>query len=372
MRTRLLPLALTALAATSAVAFAPVTTTEATPPSDCTDAVGREMLTSEGLSLDLAAPGVTAPELAATADVTGAAITPHRTAHFLFTVDAAPYEQVEVTTTLTWDGDDNTPSDYDVYTYAYTQGFRFSSGTSNQSNIDGGDTRVETTTTTLDDCQQFDVEVRSWAGSPAQTLALDIEVTPVGTPLDDVEARTDDRIALYLAGDRPGNLTPPQDTAGTDYPFRATFSPERPTANVPNTITRPVLGSTIAKNPLQPWWAGQLEEFPTLRGNPSALVWLSSPTQQQDPGAVLVQLFLNGTEHTVEIPGSELTSDVQPFLVQFPAVDTQVFEVSLQVSALPVVSPNTASEHLGDATHTVWYDSVQYQSRLFLPAVEAG
>lgn len=367
-----IPLVLSAVAAMAAatVGFAPASVEPdpgATAAPACGDTVGREVLTSGGLTLDVAAPGVTAPELAASADITGEAITPHRSAHFLLTVDLAPHETAKLDASITWA---DTPSDYDLYGYTYFEDFRYPLGSSNASNIDGGDTRIEQFSATVDDCQRIDIEIRSWAGSPAQDITLDLTLTPTGDPREDVLARpADDRLGLYLAGDRPGNLTPPQDTAGDPYPFRGTFSQDRPTANVPNLITRPVAGSTIEKNPAQPWWAGQLPDFPTVQGAPSALVWLSSPTQQQDPGTVLVQLFLNGQEHVVEIPGDELTPDVRPYLVEFDAVDTQVFEFSLQVSALPIASPNAQSEHLGDANHTVWYDSVQYQSRLYLPVV---
>ncbi len=376
MRTPRTPVALFAAAAMAAatVGFAPasVTTTDIESdvgaPTTCGDTAGREVLTSDGLTLDVASPGVTAPELAATGDVTGEAITPHRTAHFFLTVDLAPYESAELDASITWA---DTPSDYDLYAYSYVEDFRYSLGSSNESNIDGGDTRIEDFSTTVGDCQRIDIEIRSWAGNPAQDITLDLQLTPTGEPRTDVPVRpADDRLGLYLAGDRPGNLTTPQDTAGADYPFRGTFSQERPTANAPNLITRPVAGSTIEKNPFQPWWAGQLDDFPSVQGHPSALVWLSSPTQQQDPGAVLVQLFLNGQEHTVEIPGDQLTPDVQPFIVEFDAVDTPVFQFSLQVSALPVASPNAQSEHAGDANHTVWYDSVQYQSRLYLPVAD--
>lgn len=372
MRTPLVLFTVAAMAAAT-VAFAPASIEPdpgagAAPP--CGDTVGREILTSDGLTLDVAAPAATAPELAATAEVTGEAITPHRTAHFYLTVDLAPYESAELDASITWA---DTPSDYDLYAYTYLDDFRYSLGTSNESNIDGGDTRIEQIGATVDDCQRIDIEIRSWAGSPAQDITLDLQLTPSGEPRTDVLARpADNRIGLYLAGDRPGNLTPPADTAGADYPFRGTFSTERPTANAPNLITRPVVGSTIEKNPFQPWWAGEFGDFPTVQGNPSALVWLSSPTQQEDPGTVLVQLFLNGGEHTVEIPGDQLTPDVRPYLVEFDEVDTQVFGFSLQVSALPIVSPNAQSEHLGDANHTVWYDSVQYQSRLYLPVVDAA
>lgn len=372
MRSRSTLLPVVALA-TASLAFAPVagdttTTSDTTPPAAC-DTMGRDILTTDGLTLDLAAPAVTAPELAATADVTGDAVTPHRTAHFFLAVDLAPYESATLDASIEWP---EMSSDYDLYAYTYTQGFRHSLAVSNNSNIDGGDTRIEDFSTTVGDCQLLDIEIRSWAGSPAQTITLDLQLTPDSEPQEGVAPRpADSRRGLYLAGDRPGNLTPPQDTAGDPYPFMGRFSEERPTSNTPNLTTRPVVGSTIEKNPFQPWWAGSLEDFPTVQGNPSALVWLSSPTQQQDPGTVLVQLFLNGTEHTVEIPGSELTEEVQPFLVEFPEVDTGVFEYSLQVSALPVASPNDQSEHAGDANHTVWFDSVQYQSKLYLP-VAAG
>lgn len=360
--------------ALAALAFAPTTanveSSDPEPPASCNDTAGREVLTAEGVDLDVAAPAATAPELLATSEITGEAITPHRTAHFFYTVDAAPFEEVEITARITWE---DTPSDYDLYGYTYFGDQRTELGTSNESNIDGGDTRVEEITATVDDCQRIDLELRSWAGSPAQDLRFQVEVTPLGEPVEGRAARAeDDRRALYLAGDRPGNLGTPADTVGDAYPFRGRLSTERPTANVPNATTRPVLGSTIERNPLQPWWDGGVEDFPTVTGSPSALVWLSSPSQQQDPGAVLVQLFLNGQEHAVEIPGEQLTAEVRPFLVEFPEVDTTVADASLQVSALPVVSPNTQSEHTGDANHTVWFDSVQYQSRLFLPVVEAA
>lgn len=384
MRSRSALLALTALTAAS-VAFAPATAqitevedetetaeteTEAAPAADCEDTVGREVLTTEGLTLDVAAPGVTAPELQDSAAITGEAVTPHRTAHFFLTVDLAPHERASLDASIEWP---EMSSDYDLYVYTYTEGIRHLLAESKESNIDGGDTRIEDISATVGDCQMLDIEIRSWAGSPAQDITLDLQLTPEGEPRTDVTARpADGRVGLYLAGDRPGNLTPPQDTAGDAYPFMGRFSEERPTANVPNLTTRPVAGSTIEKNPFQPWWAGQLDGFPVVQGNPSALVWLSSPTQQQDPGTVFVQLFLNGQEHTVEIPGSELTHEVRPFLVQFPEVDTQVGNFSLQVSTDPIVSPNDQSEHTGDANHTVWYDSVQYQSKLYLPVADAA
>jgi hypothetical protein len=370
MRTRVFPLALAAATAASALAFAPASIdgATATPAADCADTAGRELLTLEGLSLDVAAPGVTAPELAATADVTGNAISPHRTAAWLTTVDAAPYAEAKLTVTITWD---DAPGDYDLYGYTYTQGVRHSLGVSNESNIDGGDTRTESFTATVADCQLVDLEVRSWAANPGQIISFEATMEPIGEASADVGARGDDpRATLYFAGDRPGNATTPADTAGADYPLGATFSPDRPTSNVPNLITHAAAGSTIQKNPVQPWWAGELDMVPTVQGTPSALVWLSSATQQDDPGTVYVQLFLNGAEHTVEIPGSELTADVKPFIVEFPEVDTQVLQYSLQVSAMPIASPNAASEHTGDANHTVWYDSVQYTSRLFLPLAE--
>ena len=369
VRTRLLPLALAAATAVSALAFAPAST--APTAADCTDTVGRELLTMDGLSLAVASPAISVPELAATADVTGEALTPHRSAHWFTTIDAAPYDQVKVTATATWA---DTPSDYDLYAFGYYEDtdLKLNAGTSNESNIDGGDTRSESFSFTATDCERIDFELRAWAGNPAQDVQLEIPLEPVGDASSDVSARAlDSRATLYLAGDRPGNITTPADTAGAEYPFHASFSEDRPTSNVPNLTTR-VAGSQTEKNPVQPWWAGQADSFPLVQGRPSVTLWLSSATQQQDPGSISVQLFLNGAEQVVIIPGSELTSDVKPFLIEFDEVDTQVYSYGLQVTALPVASPNAASEHTGDANHTVWYDSVQYGSRLFLPIVPFG
>lgn len=337
------------------------------PAAACDRDAGRETLDLDGLELEMLAPGVTAPELAATHEVTGDLVTPYRSSTFPMILDVAPHPAAKIDVSLSW----TNPNDYDIYVYAQEpDGFEYGAGTSNDSNIDGG-TNAESVTTQLDDCTPLRIEIRNWAGSPTETLTLDVTVTPIGDPATDVLPREDTRTPLYLAGDRPGQLgTFKHGSLGAEQiPLTTAFSEERPSDNTPNTNTRALIGTEIERNPFQPFWFGQFDETDILAGQASAVVWLSSQTQQQDPGVVKVTLFVNGAESSVEIPGELIGRDPAPFFVTFPQVfeDEELFSLTFQATTLPQASPNTPSEKRGDAQHTVLYDSLQFQSAVYLP-----
>lgn len=341
--------------------------TDAAPAPACDRDAGRESLGLDGLQLEMAAPGSATPELLATAEITGNTFTPYRTSSFPLILDVAPYEAANVAVSLSWEN----PSDYDIYVFAEEpDGFEYGAATSNDSNIDQ-QTTSESASTTLADCTPLRIEVRNWAGSPAEMLTLDVSVTPVGEPRTDVLARQDTRTALYLAGDRPGQLgTLKHGSLGVEQmPLTTAFSEDRPTDNTPNTNTRALIGTEIERNPFQPFWFGQFDETDVLEGQASAVVWLSSRTQQHDPGVVKVSLFVNGAESSVEIPGELIGPDPAPFFVTFPQVfdDERLWTLTLQATSLPQASPNTPSEKRGDAEHTVLYDSLQFQSAVYLP-----
>lgn len=366
-----------ALAALAPLVFATVAadddTTEATPAPACDRDAGRESLGFEGLHVEMSAPGAAAPELAATHDVTGDLVTPYRTHTFPLVLDVAPYAAAQLDVALSW----TNPSDYDVYLYAIDvedgEDWEYVAGSSDTANLEeeGGPTFSESFTTEVADCTQLRLVVRNWAGNPAETMALDVDVTPAGDPVAELLPREDTRTALYLAGDRPGQLgTIQQGSLGnTAFPLSTAFSTERPSDNVPNQITRAVAGSDIERNEVQPYWAGQFDETDVLDGQASAVVWLSSATQEHAPGAVEVSLFVNGTETSVEIPGELIGRDPAPFFVTFPYVfeDEPLWTLTFQATTLPQASPNAASEHPGDAQHTVLYDSLQFQSAVYLP-----
>ncbi|MBW3621248.1 MAG: hypothetical protein KY461_13465 [Actinobacteria bacterium] len=339
-----------------------------TPAPACAGEAGREHLGLDGLHLGMLAPAVAVPELAATHDVTGDAVTPYRTATFPLVLDVAPYASARLDVELTWVNH----SDYDVYLVGTRpDGTEYEVGVSNDDNTATETMRERFSARSVDDCTPLRLEVRNWAGSPVEELTLAVNVTPNGDPLAGVGPREDTRAALYLAGDRPGQAgTFQQGSTGSEHvPVTTAFSPDRPTDNTPNQYTRALVGSDIERNLVQPFWAGSFDGTQVLQGQASAVVWLSSLTQQHAPGAVEVSLFVNGSETSVEIPGAAIGSEPRAFIVTFPKEfpGTSLRGVTLQVTTLPQASPNAASEDPGDAQHTVLYDSLQFQSALYLP-----
>ena len=218
MKTRALALAGLVALLPAASAF---DTTEATPAPPCGTTAGRDTLGTDGYSLAFDAPGLTAPELAASHDVTGDVVTPHRTAPFHFVVDAAPYTKAKLTVTLGW----SDASDYDLFLIDELYGYEVSRSAG--ANIEE-QTTSESLSATVADCAILRLDVKSWAGSPAQQLQLDITVEPAGDLVDGVGARpTDTRKPLYLGGDRPGQATTVQNTANSDLHPR--LEEDRPT-----------------------------------------------------------------------------------------------------------------------------------------------
>lgn len=340
------------------VAAAPVTNVD----DPICDASGRELLTTDGFELTFDAPAVTAPEYTATGDVTGDAVTHYRTAEFWFAprFGVEPGTEVDTTFELSWGG----PGDFDIFLFDH-EGYEI--GRAAEDQVQGDQTvTTESVTIGIEECLPFQVAVRSFAGSPADQLTLTI------TP--DAEAATakvtDDRRTLYLSGDRPGQVTTLHGaTFNADTPLQTRFSDERPTTGQPNTISRPVLGSRIERNLFQPFWTGILDDEPNLVGDASALVWVSSPTMAEAGGTLYVELFVDGAQvGEYAIDGGQVRPEPTPVLARFPDLDIEeAYQVTFQVTALPIVSPNEQSENPGDVTHTVYYDSVQFQSRIFLP-----
>lgn len=348
----LLPVALVAIAAT------PIVAVDDTP---ACDTAGREILDVSGFELTFDSPAVTAPELAATNDVTGDLATPHRSATFFFTpLFPGADDGVETDVSLSWG---NATNDYDIFLFD-AEGFEL--GRSDSAQVQDGAPAEEALSITLEHCEPFQVAVRAWAGAGEQ---LTLSITPdADSPAAPV---AEERTVLYLAGDRPGNastLYGPQPPA--EGPFRTAFTADRPTNGDPNLLTRPVAGSTIEANYFQPFWRTELEDEPDIVGDASALVWVSSPSgTATGTGTFYVQLWIDGgMAGEVEITGDQLGPEPRPIIAHFPDIEASAaWNVTLQVVTHPVVSPNTQSEDPGDANHTVWYDSIQYQSRLILP-----
>lgn len=332
------------------------------PAPGCESVAGREPLGLDGFSLTYDAPAMTAPELAATNDITGDVVTNHRSASFWFYADAAPYDEMKLDVSLTWDD----PSDFDVYLFDDSYGFELRAAGSDTSNFEE-QTTSESFSYTIGDCTPFHIVTRAWAGAAVETLNLQIEVTPVGDPADEAP-RNDAPTILYASSDRPGQAAMLHDYVGNDNLPQSRLVPERPTTGQPNQYTRPILGFDDAKNPFLPFFTRQDFAAPlAMDGEVSALVWASSSTMPQGESELLVHLFADGTDlGPAAIPASELGDEPRPFLVSFGVHDIPaVFDLTLQVGVPPAVS----TEGPGDpshASHTVWYDSVQYQSRVIL------
>jgi hypothetical protein len=372
---RRLVLLVSALAFVLAMAPAGAATASAV---DCGGLGGDERLTLDGYEAVFDAPTVTAPELAATADVTGRAITPWREGLWHFTADFAPVSAARVTFTLEWED----PSDYDLVVYD-DEGW--SLGASQDENLQEG-TATEQVTLSLAHCDRFSVSVRSWAGLPAQELTLTIVPEPAGAELRCDEGDTapgcagkeagevpdpveDGRTFLYLAGDRPGQGSMAWgEPNNLDLPLRSGFSHERPTSGTPNSYNRPAVGFNQYRNQLQ----AHFTEFDMDRdvvGTAEALVWVSSRTMADHGGTLFVQLYLDGAKAgEVEVPGSAIDSNPTPIVATFEDVDVRdVWDVTLMLAAEPVASSQGTTSELGDAHYQVHYDSVQFPSRLVLP-----
>ncbi len=350
----------------------------------CADDDGRAHLTTDGFSHTFEAPAVAYPGLCSPANNHIGPETTLRSAPFSFTVDLAPAASAQVTIDLTWSAE----SDYDIFVFDDDTGAEL--GRSADPNIDGGTGWDESAWLTLEQCQRITVFVRSWAGSPAETLTLDIGVTPAeptlaclegdiaancegieagGTPSASTE---DGRAILYLGATGPGQASMLYDYASSqagvnDLP-RSTLVADRPTSGTPDGHTRLLVGfHDRAKNPLVAHWTGAVDGRDIV-GEAFAEVWISSRTA--DPTAVLyAYLFLDGSiAAEVAIPGDELTADPKRHVIRFAGLDaTAVGEVTLQIAAEPFATSEGHEGNAADAEATIHFGSVQFPSRVTLP-----
>ncbi|MFP5310134.1 MAG: hypothetical protein ACLGIR_11230 [Actinomycetes bacterium] len=346
---------------TAALAASALAAHEAPEAPACTDTAGREVLGVDGLDLTFDAPMATAPELAATSEVTGPGVSRFRSATFQFVVDAAPSDEATLDLSLEWGG----PSDFDIF--VFDDEFGAELGRAAEENIPAQDTD-ENVTVSVADCATITVFVKSWAGNPAETLSLSIDVTPGETVY--AAPRGLEQTILYAGGDRPGQVAMLHDFAGDPTLPQGRLVEERPTLGQPNSYTRPVVGFDNPKNPFLPFFtyaAPSFEEPLVLDGEVSALVWASSSTMSQDGGAgeLRIHLYADGVDlGPAVIDGSDLGDEPRPFLVSFGEVDgLEVFDLTLQVGADPAASSNGPGNP-ANASHTVWYDSVQFPTRV--------
>ncbi len=368
-----------------AMAFAVVPAAGATASTaiSCPSTDGREHLTTEGFKLSFDAPAVTSPELASPVDTRQPHVTRQRTAHFFFRADLVPYRSAGLDLSLTW----AEAGDYDLYVINTDNEVI---GRSDESNIDGGTAFERVVVEDVAHCSDLRVEVRSWAGRADETLRLEITAKDFGAMLACAEGDPapgcagkeagaapdpvpDARKRLYLGGGRPGQasmLSHYVDTTGntsSGLPSGA-LAEARPTGGVANTYTRPAAGfDNQYRNPFQAHFPVAMEGK-RVTGDVHALVWLSSQTMK-DGGTLNVDLWAdNGQVQRVTIPGDKVGTVATPHMVTFAGVDLEVLgDLTLQISAKPAVG-SAGPGNPADAEFTVYYDSVQFQSMVVLPA----
>lgn len=344
---------------------------------DCGADDGRDRLTTEGYSLTFDAPTATAPELAATHDVTGDLVTPYRSAQFEFTADFSPYAAASVKVNLDWEN----PSDYDIFVYDH-EGAELAR--SDGSNIDG-QTSMEELILDVNHCDRFVIAAKNWAGSPEESLKLAITVTPGTQLLACAEADTapgctgkqagqapdfvpDTRTRLYLGGD-PGQIAMLHAYQNNGAPFRGTLAASRPTGGSPNSHTRALVGFHDQwQNPLVPHFTGTFTEPRAITGDVTTLLWASSPTLDAT-GKIFATLYGDGAVlKTVEIAGNRVTSNPTRLAITFPGIDALVeSSLTLQVATAPVATSGGQTGNARDALVTLHYGSVQFPSRVTLP-----
>lgn len=350
---------------------------------DCGSDASYERLTADGFELDIVGPAGF-PDLGVVRDESEGRTVALRSSHYYLQADLAPAERARVTFELEWtDG-----GDFDLE--LYDEG-GFPLGLSQNEDVAGD--ASERVVATLRHCQRVHVLIRNFAGIPEHPLSLSATVEDLTGELacvdDDpapacagaeagdlpvaADADTDARSFHYLAG-APGQLSMVSDTAGEpDNPFVPATAEERPDGALPNSYTRPVAGfNDQSRNPFIGWFP--VEGARTVDGDVSALVYVSSPTLGGDadagiePGTLEVDLWADGgLVASAEVAGDEIGDVPTPVFVTFPDVKRDVFgDVHLQIGTTPAVSSNGQGEP-ADATHTVWYDSVQFPSRITLP-----
>jgi hypothetical protein len=350
---------------------------------DCGTDASYERLSADGFAWDVAAPAGF-PDPGAVRDESEGRTIALRSSHYYLQAELAPFERAPVTLDLEWvDG-----GDFDLEVYDH-RGFAI--GVSQAEDVVGE--ASERVTVTLRHCQQVHVLIRNYTGIPGHPLSLSATVGEgtgalacvAGDPApacDGVEAGdlpapagadSDTRTFHYLAG-APGQLSMVSDTVAEEgNPLVPGTSQDRPSGTIPNAYTRPVGGfNDQSRNPFIAWFP--VDGDRQLTGDASALVYVSSPTLAGDadagidPGTLEVDLWSDGALlASVEVPGDQVRDVPTPIFVTFPDLDRRVRSgLHLQIGTTPAASSNGPGEP-GNATHTVWYDSVQFPSRLTLP-----
>lgn len=357
---------------------------------DCGNDQGLEHLTLGSQTLEFEAPAIAAPELVATAAETGTLVTHHRSADFRFLLDLAPYQSGSLKARVDWEN----LSDYDLTLRGGDGQTRASSAASN---IDEGQTTFEELEGVVYHCERVSILVRNWAGMPNQPLTLTIEVTGSGDLLacgaDDPApgcagkeegeapvAAEDDRSRLYLGGD-PGQLVMPYDYAYTftqePIPFDSSLVAERPTSGTPNQHTRPLVGHrspeqpSALRNPFIAHYDVVLDVPMEIKGSPSAMLWVSSASADTT-STIFADLYADDfLIATASITGNQLANlrDPTALFFDFSEADhTAYSSLTLQVGMDPVATTTPSVGNPADAHFTLWYGSVQFQSRLTIPS----
>lgn len=343
-------------------------------PIDCGPADGSERLTTDGFAATFDAPVAKTYEATAAKEHTGV-VGAHRDAVFAFTADFTPYTSATLEVTLDW----TDVGDFDVFVVD-ADGNELASGT-NRFEFEGPESAI----VTLRHCQTFAIVARTGPGHPGSVMALDVTVDPGSTLLacadgdpapgcagkeagEAPDPVSDTRTPLYLTSDGPGQVVLAAQYA--DETHRGHLEDERPTGGTANTFTRPVTGNPDfgPYTPFFPTFFAPLTQPTSISGPVQALAWISSTTMGPDDVLYFDLLIDGGQVQRIEVPGSVLAGSgvPTPILVTFDDFGsvTAGAHVGFQIT-----SPRANDEppdQLGQAEWTLYYDSVQFQSRLTL------
>ena len=380
MRTRSLPaaLALAVLALLGPRAAAQ----EIVPPIDCGPGDGREEITTSGFKFEFDGPTTGGNTAASDADTTGT-VWANRTARFPFQSNLAPSAGGTLSATLTWALN---PHDFDLYIVDDESGGVIASSENfNQTDP----TKEEVMNVEIAHCQDISVLVRNWVAGPAERVNLQVNITPgeqllacaendpapgcagkaAGAAPDFVADR---RARLFFGGNRPGTVAAAlryaYATGGAgDPPMHQTLTNSRPTTGVPNSQTRLVHGNYDfgPDSPFFPYFKTRLAAPVTVSGPIQVLAWLSSRTMVPTD-KLWFDLHIDGAlVKRVEV--TNIGAGPKPVLV---TIDGYEPTEALESITVGITSPRAYDTPPTDSSYAEWtlfYDSVQYQSRVTLP-----
>jgi hypothetical protein len=377
-----LPISLLALSMFTTLGSVGAQAQEVTPPIDCGPGDGRDDLTTSGFKFEFDAPATGGNSAASNADETGT-VWANRSATFPFNANLAPSAGGKLKATLSWA---NNPHDYDLYIVDDESGGVIASSENfNQTDPTG----EQVTDVEIAHCQDISVLVRNWVAGPTERLSLAVEIAPgeqllacaENDPAPGCSGKAageapdfvaDTRSRLYMGGDRPGMVAATAryaaSVAGTEAPMAQKLVAARPTSGVPNSHTRPVVGNPDfgEYNNFFPFFRMKLPQPVTFSGPVTMLAWVSSRTMNPTD-KLWFDLHLDGAlVKRVEVIG-KATRGPKPVLVTFEGYDATEALESLTVG---ITSPRGNDDPPNQASYAEWtlfYDSVQYQSRVTLP-----